>query len=341
MTLVPCSPRDAEPLKKATTHAANRSSPYMNQILICDALPSDHREDIVFTLKHSLNLSDSPKLRLILIGVREAGKSAAGNAILGKKAFDQVGVKTRVSVSCQGLVRGRQVLVIDTPGWEWFNINGTPASASGVKKEMIRSMSLCQPGAHALLLVVPLSFSFSKHERCAVEEHIELFGPEAWSYALVLFTILDRKQLYGTSIEQEVEENEELHRLVGRCGGRFHALFSKYMGVEDQVADLLAKIQNMVAANGEVVLSSEKILEQARRRERDEERREEEERKKREEKIQKVRVALKDKEKDKELRRLRRGTNRYTVDNVEQKDSTKVNKSSDLPVRDRKSCKQQ
>ncbi|XP_051572937.1 GTPase IMAP family member 8 isoform X2 [Myxocyprinus asiaticus] len=259
--------------------------------------------------EHSLNLSDSPKLRLLLIGVREAGKSAAGNAILGKKAFDEVGVKTKVSVSCQGLVRGRQVLVVDTPGWEWFNINGTPAS-SGVKKEMIRSMSLCQPGAHALLLVVPLSFSFSKHERCAMEEHVELFGPEAWSYALVLFTILDRKQLYGTTIEQEVEENEELHGLVGRCGGRFHALFSKSTGGEDQVADLLAKIQEMVAANGEVVLSSDKVLEQARERERDEERREEEERKKREEKIQKVRVALKDKEKDKELRRLRRGTNR-------------------------------
>ncbi|XP_051571418.1 GTPase IMAP family member 8-like [Myxocyprinus asiaticus] len=268
----------------------------------------------VLPTEHSHNLSDLPQLRLVLVGVREAGKSAAGNAILGKKAFDEVGVKTRVSVSCQGLVKGQQVLVVDTPGWEWFNINGTPASEIGVKKEMIRSMSLCQPGAHALLLVVPLSFSFSKRERCAVEEHVELFGPEAWSYTLVLFTILDRKQLYGTSLKQEVEENEELHRLVGRCGGRFHALYSKPTRGEDQVADLLAKIQEMVATSGEAVLSSGKVLEHTRKREREEERREEEERKKRDEKIQKIREALKTKEKDKELRRLRRGTNRYTVD---------------------------
>ncbi|KAA0705760.1 Eukaryotic translation initiation factor 3 subunit D [Triplophysa tibetana] len=207
-----------------------------------------------------LHFSDWPTLKLVMIGVREAGKSAAGNAILGKKAFDEVGVKTKVSVSCQGLGQGMKLMVVDTPGWEWFNVRGTSASTWTLKEEIIRSMSLCQPGAHALLLVVPLSFSFSKSERCAIEEHVQLFGPEAWNYSLVLFTIQDRKQLRGSSVKQAVVENEELHMLVEKCRGRFHTLYSTPQPGDNQVANLLTKIKNIVASNGDVVLSSEKIL---------------------------------------------------------------------------------
>lgn len=264
---------------------------------------------LFFSTEEGINLSDSPKLRLVLVGVTEAGKSAVGNAILGKKSFDEVGVKTRVSFPCQGLVRGQQVLVVDTPGWEWFNINGSSASVWTVKKEIMRSMSLCQPGAHALLLVVPLSFSFSQCECRALEEHVELFGPEAWSYSLVLFTVLDRKQLRGSTLKQEVKLNVELHRLVEKCGGRFHALYSSSKEGENQVAELLAKITKMMATNGGTMLYSEKVLERARQMEKEEERRLEEERKKREENIEKVREALK----AKELRRSKRKTDQHIL----------------------------
>ncbi|XP_031416213.1 GTPase IMAP family member 8 [Clupea harengus] len=200
-----------------------------------------------FSQGSAMSLSDSPELRLILIGEKEAGKSAAGNAILGKKAFDAVGMRTRASLQNQAVVRGQLLTLVDTPGWEWFSLRGTPASSSAVRREMVAgSAELCQPGAHGLLLVVPLAYSFGERERQAAEEHVEMFGQRAWCHTLVLFTIFDRRRLRDSSLEEEVEDNDELQALVDKCGGRYHAMYGKPRRGEDLVGELLGKIQGMV-----------------------------------------------------------------------------------------------
>ncbi|XP_036445724.1 GTPase IMAP family member 4-like [Colossoma macropomum] len=280
----------------------------------------------------SQSLSPSPSLNLVLIGEREAGKSAVGNAVLGTKAFDEVGMRTRVSVRREGMVRGQRVLVVDTPGWEWFNLGGSRASPEHVRKQMVASMKLCHPGAHALLLVVPLSFSFSSRERRVAEEHVELFGPQAWSHTLVLFTVKDTKQLHPTTIQEEVEDNAELEKLVEKCGRRYHALYSQTGGGEDLVAKLLAKIQAMVSANGESVILSEEVMKLAREREEEEERQEEVERKEKEEKVRRWKEALRKKEmeegegsedeEEEEMEGRRRRTE--TAESFEAQDSSEI-----------------
>ena len=145
-------------------------------------------------------------LRIILIGEREAGKSAVGNAILGSEMFDTVGVRTREAVKRQREVAERQVTVVDTPGWEWFPSRG---SSLGVRREIVRGVSLCQPGPHAVLLVVPLSFSFTKRERQAAEEHVELLGERAWGHTVVLFTVKGGR-LKDATLEEEVEESRDV-----------------------------------------------------------------------------------------------------------------------------------
>ncbi|KAF5888405.1 GTPase IMAP family member 4-like [Clarias magur] len=175
-------------------------------------------------------------LNLVLIGQKESGKSAAGNAILGTMGFDQVGVKTRKSMRREGVVKGRCIVVVDTPGWDWFNTIGSSASPSAVKEEMISGMTLCHPGAHALLLVVPLSFSFTARDHHVVEEHVNLFGPQAWRHTLVLFTVMDIKRLRDSTLQDEVEVNTELQKLVEKCGGWYHALHGRPRNGEDQVS---------------------------------------------------------------------------------------------------------
>ncbi len=56
------------------------------------------------------------ELRVLLVGWRGAGKSSAGNLLLGCRVFES-GHPTEVSVRRQALVAGRHLTVVDTPGW--------------------------------------------------------------------------------------------------------------------------------------------------------------------------------------------------------------------------------
>ncbi|XP_035602369.1 GTPase IMAP family member 4-like isoform X2 [Oncorhynchus keta] len=280
-------------------------------------------------------------LRIILIGEREAGKSAVGNAILGSEVFDTVGVRTREAVKRQREVTERQVTVVDTPGWEWFPSRG---SSLGVRREIVRGVSLCQPGPHAVLLVVPLSFSFTKRERQVAEEHVELLGERAWGHTVVLFTVKGGR-LKDATLEEEVEESEELQGLVERCGGRYHALYGRSRKGHDAVAELLEKLDNMVAKNRGELLSSEEVLEEAREKEEEEERRHQEEDREREEDLRRAKEALRELEMEEEKEdvqgeggkateestRQQRGRRRYTDEKLDSVESSSADPTSAPP----------
>ena len=84
------------------------------------------------------------EMRIILLGPRASGKSSSGNTILGTEEFSLE--RTAQCEKRQGDVAGRQVTVIDTPGW-WIDdpLNDT---SELIKQEIVLSASLCPPGPH-------------------------------------------------------------------------------------------------------------------------------------------------------------------------------------------------
>ncbi|XP_066580144.1 GTPase IMAP family member 4 [Amia ocellicauda] len=189
------------------------------------------------------------ELRIVLLGARSwAGKSSSGNTILGREVFkigSLIGVVTEQSEKSQGEVAGRQVTVVDTPGWRSGSAQETPER---VKQEIVRSVSLCPPGPHALLLTIPVGESFTERERRSVQEHLELLSETVWRHTIVLFTGGDR--LGDTTIEQHIERGgEELQRLVEKCGKRYHVLNNSNRGDGTQVTELLDKIEEMLAGH--------------------------------------------------------------------------------------------
>ncbi|KAM4740007.1 GTPase IMAP family member 8-like [Anableps anableps] len=182
-------------------------------------------------------------LRVLLLGQKSCGKSATGNTILRKEVF----------VMCQneeckvenGMVDGKQITVIDTPGW-WKECSHCTEE---MDKEIARGMSLSPSGVHAVLLVVPFIPTFKDPERVAVKEHMNLFGASIWKHTIVLFTHGDN--LEDKSVEEHIErEHQSLRWLVDKCENRYHTINNMKKGDKTQVTELFEKIEEMVAGNG-------------------------------------------------------------------------------------------
>ncbi|KAM8844738.1 GTPase IMAP family member 8 isoform 2-T3 [Spinachia spinachia] len=192
----------------------------------------------------ALDGCSAPQLKIILLGGRNCGKSSLGNLILGKVEF-----VTQERTSCcrrLGVVAGRWVTVVDTPGW-WcdFSSRDTPEL---VKREIVSSVSLCAPGPHAFLLTIKASSAFSEKRRRAVEEHVALLGEGAWSHCVLVLVSAERCARTGAE-ELARRGGEALHWLTGRCGQRCRWVVSGDVGA---VAGLLEEVQKLVTHNGNV-----------------------------------------------------------------------------------------
>ncbi|XP_036407646.1 GTPase IMAP family member 7-like [Megalops cyprinoides] len=182
-----------------------------------------------------------PELRLVLLGWTDSGKTCAGNTILGRKAF----LTQKSTEECerqQGHVRGREVTVVDTPGWKRI------ASQKFFRKDIVHGVELCPPGPHALLLVLRLD---KEVEEKSLEELLARLSDRVWRHTIVLFTHADT----GGAIERRITSKEGAHqRLLKKCGNRTHIFNNMNWGDGSQVTELLEKIEEMVETNQETFL---------------------------------------------------------------------------------------
>ncbi|KAL6456281.1 hypothetical protein MHYP_G00348240 [Metynnis hypsauchen] len=185
------------------------------------------------------------ELRIVMLGGMSSGKSSTGNTILGSGQFSLTSSST--CVSRRGKVGTRQVVLVEAPGWLKRSYVGLPPKS--VKKKVKRSVTLCAPGPHAVLLIIQTDTTFTENKRRTLEEHLKLLDERIWNHTMVLFTCGD--WLGDWTIEEHIEsEGKSLQRLVEMCRNRYHVLNNQDNGDRAQVTELLDKIEEMVAENG-------------------------------------------------------------------------------------------
>ncbi|XP_047465699.1 uncharacterized protein LOC125022801 [Mugil cephalus] len=196
------------------------------------------------TLK-ALLTEPKPSLRILVVGWVFSGKSAAGNIIMRSDVFHS-GERTVKASKQHCEVAGRDVVIVDTPGWwKFFPPAFNPPS---LKSEILEGVSLCSPSPNVILLAVTLDTSFTEEQRRITESNMRLFGHRVWRHVIVLFTLGDT--LGDKTVEQYIEgEGKPLQWLIEKCGNRYHVFNKKRKDDDDQVIKLMEKMEEMVAGN--------------------------------------------------------------------------------------------
>ncbi|XP_066517615.1 GTPase IMAP family member 4-like [Hoplias malabaricus] len=189
------------------------------------------------------DFTDDSEVRIILVGKTGAGKSSAGNTILNREAFNADCSPVAATQKCQAErtnLGDRRVLVVDTPG-----IFGS-LREEVMRKQIQDCVSMSVPGPHAFLVVIRVG-RFTEEEKNAVKWIQENFGEKASLYTIILFTHTD--QLKGKTLDDFLNESNDLRLLTDYCGGRYHGFNNEATGNRAQVEQLLQKIKAMVERN--------------------------------------------------------------------------------------------
>uniref|UniRef100_A0A673IQT9 AIG1-type G domain-containing protein n=1 Tax=Sinocyclocheilus rhinocerous TaxID=307959 RepID=A0A673IQT9_9TELE len=184
-----------------------------------------------FTMKqqNTERLSEGVKLNLVVCGSDGTLKSSISDLIL-----QQIDRRSDVEL------HGRLISVIELPAL-------IRLSEEEEMRQTLRCVSLCHPGVHVFLIIIP-DAPLNSEDKAEIEEIQRIFSSRINKHIMILI-----KQ---SSEHQTAELNEETQSVIERFGGRHH-----FFGPKTQVSSLMENIEQMLEENRGEYFSTEMFLE--------------------------------------------------------------------------------
>uniref|UniRef100_A0A3Q2G4L8 AIG1-type G domain-containing protein n=1 Tax=Cyprinodon variegatus TaxID=28743 RepID=A0A3Q2G4L8_CYPVA len=181
---------------------------------------------------------------------------------------------TRSPKAASDTVKSRQIchfpVQIDLPG-----LFDPEKDEKELKPALIKCITECSPGPHALLIVLNIE-EYTEKGKDVISRMNEYLSEDVFKHAIVVFThgdSLPRRQ----RVKDFVKTNSFLKDLVEKCGNRCHVIDNKhwskrskyrYRNIKYQVKKLLKSIEKTVEANNgscytnKILQDIEKIIKQ-------------------------------------------------------------------------------
>ncbi|XP_048036659.1 GTPase IMAP family member 4-like isoform X2 [Megalobrama amblycephala] len=181
------------------------------------------------------------ELRIVIIGNAGDEKNKVVKSVLNCE--NPTGEKVGLCTLHQCEHEGRRISVVEAPGWD----RTSQQTAENIKEEVQRSVSLCPPGPHALLLVIPVRISEepSPSDITAAQMHMELLSERVWKHTILLFACDEGVRDFNIQ-----GYFQKAKKILDKCEGKAYILDSR-----SKISELFTKIEDLVEENcGDVFL---------------------------------------------------------------------------------------
>ncbi|XP_045080855.1 LOW QUALITY PROTEIN: GTPase IMAP family member 8-like [Coregonus clupeaformis] len=184
------------------------------------------------------------ELRIVLLGKNGPEKSAVGNFILERGAFDPNYVQSRCE-RARGQIDGRGIAVINTP-----DLLDPHISHDKLSEELRWCVTLSDPGPHVFLLVLQPE-EFTQQEGDRIRQILDTLSDRSFDYSMVLTTHEDRRG--------HMHDDHPLNQMVRECRGRQYVMHRACRGRQhpSDRAQLMADVDKIVKENGGGYLTCE------------------------------------------------------------------------------------
>uniref|UniRef100_A0A8C1L8M3 AIG1-type G domain-containing protein n=1 Tax=Cyprinus carpio TaxID=7962 RepID=A0A8C1L8M3_CYPCA len=189
--------------------------------------------DIHIRPNMSANSSRKQKLNLVLCGSNPTFKVFVSKFLRGKKIKppDQK-ASGEECVKKEEKTHGRQISLVELPVL-------TRLSEEEVMRQTLSCVSLCHPGVHVFIIVIPVG-PLTDEDKAEIEKIQKMFYSK--QHFMLLFT--SEFSAEGLALDF-VKSSPESQRLISRCGGQYRVMGFKEPENSRHIPELLDYIENM------------------------------------------------------------------------------------------------